>query len=68
MKRVWINGEAREFGDEVRVVADVLEAAGAPAAGTLVELNGSALFPREFGKTEVADGDRFELVQVAAGG
>lgn len=68
MTRVWINGEARDLGDEVRTVADVLAAVGVPAEGTLVERNGEALFPREIGRTPVAAGDRLELVRIAAGG
>ena len=68
MTRVWINGEARDLGDEVRTVADVLAAVGVPQEGTLVEQNGVALFPRDFGCTPVAAGDRFELVRIAAGG
>lgn len=68
MTRVWINGEARELGDEVRTVADVLAVIGMPQEGTLVEQNGTALFPRDFGCAPVAAGDRFELVRIAAGG
>ena len=68
MTRIWINGEARDLVDEVRTVADVLAAVGVPAEGTLVELNGTALFPRDFGRTPVVAGDRFELVRIAAGG
>ena len=68
MTRVWINGKVRDLGDEVRTVADVLAVVGVPQEGTLVELNGAALFPRDFGSTPVAAGDRFELVRIAAGG
>ena len=68
MTRIWINGEARDLADEVRTVADVLAAVGVPAEGTLVERNGEALFPREFGRTPVVSGDRLELVRIAAGG
>jgi hypothetical protein len=41
---------------------------GVPLEGTLVEQNGLALYPREFGRTPVAADDRFELVRIAAGG
>ena len=51
-----------------RSVADVLAVIGMPQEGTLVEQNGTALFPRDFGCAPVAAGDRFELVRIAAGG
>jgi thiamine biosynthesis protein ThiS len=68
MKKVWINGSVRELEDGVRVVADVLSVLGVPRDGTLVERNGEALFSREYDGTLVQDGDRFELVRIAAGG
>jgi thiamine biosynthesis protein ThiS len=68
MMRVWINGEARDLGDAVRTVSDLLAAVGVPEEGTLVERNGEAMFPREVGRTLVVADDRFELVRIAAGG
>jgi thiamine biosynthesis protein ThiS len=68
MKKVWINGSVRDFEDGVRVVADALSVLGVPRDGTLVERNGEALFAREYDATPVEDGDRFELVRIAAGG
>ena len=34
----------------------------------LVELNGIALFPREFAATTLQEGDRLELMRMVAGG
>jgi thiamine biosynthesis protein ThiS len=34
----------------------------------LVELNGAALFPREFANTVLQEGDRLELLRMVAGG
>ena len=68
LKKVWINGSMRDLEDGVRVVADVLSMLGVPRDGTLVERNGEALFAREYDATLVEDGDRFELVRIAAGG
>jgi len=68
MMRLWINGDECDLGDGVRTVADVLVAMGVAAEGTLVEWNGEALFRREFGVTVVSEGDRLELVRIAAGG
>lgn len=68
MSCVWINGARRELGAGVRTVADLLTAIGVPLEGTLVEQNGTALFPRDFARTPVVVDDRFELVRIAAGG
>jgi len=65
---IWVNGTAQPLEGDVRTVADLLIALGVPLEGTLVEQNGEALFPRDFGRTPVAAGDRFELVRIAAGG
>jgi thiamine biosynthesis protein ThiS len=65
---VSINGAVQPIESGVRTVADLLTALGVPLEGTLVEQNGVALFPRDFGRTPVAAGDRFELVRIAAGG
>jgi len=34
----------------------------------LVELNGTALFPREFPSVPVQEGDRIEIMRMVAGG
>ena len=68
MMSVWINGVRRDLDSKVETVAGLLETLGVPGQGTLVEQNGEALFPRDFGSSPVAAGDRFELVRIAAGG
>lgn len=67
-KRVWINGEAREVPGSVVTILALLADLAVPPQGTLVELNGMALFARDFDRTPVSDGDRVELVRIAAGG
>ncbi|MBG86648.1 MAG: thiamine biosynthesis protein ThiS [Verrucomicrobiales bacterium] len=34
----------------------------------VVELNGEAIAPSEFGKRELSEGDRLEIVRIVAGG
>ncbi len=64
---ILINGENHEFPNEVSHVSQMLEslALGYPV---LVELNGKALFEREFPTTTIKNGDKIELLRVAAGG
>jgi len=68
MTTLWVNGEPRDVPGEVRTVAELLVWLGVPLDGTLVEQNGRALFLRELAAGPVAEGDRFELVRIAAGG
>ena len=67
MITVRINGQAREIAAGLSV-EQLLGQLGLPAVGTLVERNGAALFPREFGTTPLEPEDRLELVRIAAGG
>jgi thiamine biosynthesis protein ThiS len=62
-----INGSPTEVPDSCQDVATLL-AHLSPGAPMLVELNGGALFPREFAKTLLQEGDRLELLRMVAGG
>ena len=62
-----LNGEARAF-PELRTVADFIEHLALPAATLLVEHNGTALRRDEWSTTPLRDGDRIELLRIAAGG
>ncbi|MGI8603901.1 MAG: sulfur carrier protein ThiS [Verrucomicrobiales bacterium] len=64
---VLINGKTREVGEGTTLV-ELLAALGFSHQGLLVEHNGRALFAREFDNTSLKDGDKLELVRVAAGG
>jgi sulfur carrier protein len=63
---VIVNGRPAEI--PAQTVSGLLEALGLPQSGTLVEQNGVALFPRDFATTPVSEGDRIEVVRIAAGG
>lgn len=64
---VHINGESRNFQEDSLSVSQLLDQLnlGYPV---LVELNGIALFPREFPEKQVQSGDRIELLRMVAGG
>jgi thiamine biosynthesis protein ThiS len=49
-------------------VAGLLVELGLEGRPVLVERNGEALFPRDFGATALGDGDRLEIVRMVAGG
>ncbi len=65
--KIFVNGESVECEDGLSV-ADLMER-HAPAPGpTLVEHNGVALRRRDWPNEKLAEGDRLEILQVAAGG
>ncbi len=45
-----------------------LAARGLPPRSVVVELNGDAVAPSEFGRRQIEDGDRLEVVRIVAGG
>lgn len=63
---VRINGENREI--RAASVAGVVEELGLPAATLLIEHNGVALQKSEWADRAVNEGDRFEILRIAAGG
>jgi thiazole synthase len=63
---VTINGESRKVA--ASSVAAVVEELGLPAATLLIEHNGVALQRSEWAGRDVKEGDRFEILRVAAGG
>lgn len=63
-----VNGAPRELPETAATVEQVLVALGLADRPVLVELNGTALFPRDFAVETVADGDALEIVRMVAGG
>ena len=61
-----VNGEPRRL--DVRTVADLPAALGLPAATLLIEHNGDALRAADWPSRVLAEGDRIELLRIAAGG
>lgn len=66
MIRLQLNGEPREIAAPMPV-AEFLRELGL-VAGVLVEHNGRALFPAEWNEVILTEGDRLEILRVAAGG
>lgn len=66
MIRLTINGETRET--EASDLETLFAELGLPAPLLLVEHNGRALHRSEWSTLVLIDGDRLELMRVAAGG
>lgn len=62
-----INGQPREFFETSLPLPELLAKLQIDYP-VLIELNGSALFQREWVSHEVKDGDRIELFRMVAGG
>jgi sulfur carrier protein len=62
-----INGDTREF-PELKKIPDLVSALGLEPSTVLIEHNGLALHRSEWLTTLLADNDRIEILQVAAGG
>ena len=65
--KLVINGTPTEIPESCQDVARLLDHL-APGYPVLVELNGTALFPREFPVQALKEGDRLELMRMVAGG
>ena len=61
-----INGKTREVDDGLNVLT-LLESLGFGNKPVVVELNAEALSPSEF-ERRLNDGDKLELITIAAGG
>ena len=66
MMTLTINGEPREVADDL-TISSLLESLGLGGKPVVVELNQEALSPSEFSK-RLSDGDKLELITIAAGG
>ncbi|MCX6972032.1 MAG: sulfur carrier protein ThiS [Verrucomicrobia bacterium] len=66
MKTLTINGAGQQLS--AGTVAGMVEELGLPGPLVLVELNGLALRKSEWGETPLRDGDRIEILRIAAGG
>jgi sulfur carrier protein len=62
-----VNGAPREVEDGTSL-PQLLEQLGLRVGSVVVEHNGTALLRSELAGTQLADGDRLELVRAVAGG
>jgi thiamine biosynthesis protein ThiS len=64
---IRLNGKPRSVPDNSSVTA-LLGELGFAGQPVLVELNGAAVFPRDFDGTSLRDGDAMEVIRIVAGG
>ena len=67
MIKVRINGKEAEIAPE-QTVQQYLEARGFAGRSLAVAINGTVLRREEFDSTQLADGDRVEIVRPVGGG
>lgn len=65
--KVLINGETRQFA-ESQNITDLVADLGLEPKMVLIEHNGTALHRSEWTACLLSEGDRIEILQVAAGG
>ncbi len=65
--KIFLNGEAADCG-EASTVQDLITRHGLLPETTLVERNGVALRRGEWPAQKLVEGDRLEVLRVAAGG
>ncbi len=65
--KATINGDVREFPDELTVGA-LLELLGSPRIGVAVAHNDRVIRRAEFDTDRLRDGDRVEIITAVAGG
>ena len=66
MKTLTINGDDQRL--RANTVAGLVDELNLPGPLVLVELNGLALRKSDWGETPLRDGDRIEILRIAAGG
>jgi len=62
-----LNGDEKQF-DQTRTVADLLDRLEVGQAKVAVMVNDEIIQRDERGDTELADGDRVEIIQMVGGG
>lgn len=65
--KIIANGKATEI-ELPSTVEGFLIAQGLPPRSVVVEHNGEAVAPSEFGQRRIQAGDRLEIVRIVAGG
>lgn len=64
---ITLNGKAHPLAGQTPL-NQLLESLGLAGKPVVVELNETAVFPRDYPQTSVHPGDRLEIVTLAAGG
>jgi thiamine biosynthesis protein ThiS len=64
--KITLNGDSHDT--TARTIAELVETLGLPAPTLLVEHNGTALRRDEWNERVLGEGDRVEMLRIAAGG
>jgi sulfur carrier protein len=64
---IQLNGQPHEIPNAMPLT-ELLGSLGFDGKPCVVELDEQAVFPRDYGQTEVREGSRVEIVTLAAGG
>jgi thiazole synthase len=63
-----LNGQAKELDDTTASLEGLLKSLDLLGRPVVVELNGQPVLPDAYAEVTLADGDRLEIVRIAAGG
>ena len=66
MKKIQLNGEEKSV--KASTIVELLQELQLPLVTVLVEQNGMALHRHELEKAALAENDKIEILQIAAGG
>lgn len=64
---ITLNGEKRDFAGSLPMT-ELLDSLGLAGKPVVVELNQTALLPKEVSTAQVHEGDVIEIIQITAGG
>ena len=64
---IQLNGKNHQL-DTPASVESLLKSIGLGDKPVVVELNKTALFPREYSQSSIEEGDKVEIITIAAGG
>lgn len=64
---ILVNGAEHSL-DKSHNITSLLDSLQMGGHAVIVELNQTALFPREYSNTHLNDGDKVEIIAIAAGG
>jgi len=64
---ILLNGKEHPM-DQSMTVLELLTSIGLAEKPVVVELNQKALFPREYTEQPLSNGDKLEIITIAAGG
>ncbi len=65
--KLTINGQVKAFDSSLNL-HELLASLSLEKTPVVVELNKEAIFPRDYSTTSVTDGDKLEIITIAAGG